>query len=112
MANRFIIPLFLFLVIGCGQKAEPAYIFSEEDFERVLFDVELAREASRTAVFGLRDSLFQTYMEAIALRNEVTADEITDEIRNRLNQEEDFADVYDGMRARIDSILARNKQEK
>lgn len=94
---------------SCGNNVQENYKLSEVEFEHLLFDVGLAREASKTADFNIQDSLFRHYLEAVALRYNLEAAEAEKEIRLRLASIPEFESVFDNVRERIDSLKAEKK---
>ena len=74
----------------------------------MLFDVELAREASKTGEFAEHDSLFDLYLKAVAIRYNLDTADVQLEIKMRLAESPEFASVYDKLRERVDSLNSNN----
>ena len=102
----------LLLFVCCQDKQEPVYQLSDKSFESALLDLELAREASRTASANLQDSLYQTYFLRIAEFYDLTEEELTSEIRNRMTHQDEFEKSYEGLRSSLDSMSMIDLRKK
>jgi hypothetical protein len=91
--------------MSCKSDVKSDYKLSDDQFEQLLFDVELAREASRTIEYQLQDSVFEIYLDAIGLRYDMGTQEIESEIKYRLAETDDFESIYDSLRVRLDSMM-------
>jgi len=110
---KYILLLSAFIFcLSCQEDNTAKPQLSDDRFLEVLFDVELAREASRTAAIYDQDSLFKVYFEAIAMRYEITPDELETEINIRINTAEDFDKEYEAIRQRADSLIKNQEKLK
>ena len=98
----------LVIVVSCTWESKSSYKLSDDDFEKMLFDVELAREASKTGEFNEHDSLFDLYLKAVAIRYNLDTADVQLEIKMRLAESSEFASVYDKLRERVDSLNSNN----
>ena len=103
----------LILIIAACQKEQPVqHALSDGQFVNLLFDVSLAREASRTAHISQQDSLFEVYLEQVGLRYELTSDEAKSEIESRIMEMENVEDTYETIRMIVDSLVNEKEELK
>ncbi len=100
----FLFTLAVLSISACGNEGKNLKT-TDETFVNLLFDVELAREAARSASAAKQDSLLSYYFDQIGARYDLTAEEIRAEIQNRIDQNEDMDAEYDLIRTRIDSLV-------
>lgn len=86
---------------------------SDEEFTALLLDTEIAKEAITEASARVKDSLFQVYMNDIALRYDLTMDEMKNELNTRIDAGEDMLIHYRWLIGHLDSIAqsVENAQE-
>ena len=104
MINYFTGALLALVLVSCASNSADAYQFSDEDFQQILLEVELAKESANTASINLRDSFFQIYLDAIALKHETSAQAIVDEIHVRVTTQEDFVEIYERLIPLVDTM--------
>ena len=112
MKSKLSLFLLLILPLACT-KPKSDFRLSQEEFKAALMDIELAREASRTASVTVQDSFLDSYLEAIAIRYNMSSEDLQNEMKLQLSQSEDLDDFYDDFRIIIDSITrAPGEHEK
>ena len=109
---RLICFYFLIVCYACGGEGNYEFKLTNEQFESALLDIEMAKEASRTASIGIQDSLLDQYLTIISAQYNLTLEELKLETITRISEEEGFEELYDGLKARIDSLVTKNKSKK